>query len=141
QVAARVDGLICYMDATCWCTERDRETTNKKAQESEGQFKSSSHSIDVLELEAMLRTIPPNLAPPILVLLAHTEDMTNTSSDCETHEGVRTSCSRHSPAWLHPVMARLDLPWAICEVEVSSLSGVHQGLNWLLKRTLKINNG
>ncbi|XP_066937606.1 uncharacterized protein [Macrobrachium rosenbergii] len=138
EVVARVDGLICYMDATCQCVSSNTvEMSNNGA---------CSHTIDVLELEAMMRTIPPDLAPPILVLLAHMDDpVPNTeesSSDDDAPVHIKTQRQeRHRPAMLHKILGKLDLPWAICEVEVKSLVGVHRGLNWLLKRTLKLKNG
>lgn len=140
EVIPQVDGLICYMDATCTCSGN-------------GTTASCHHSLDVLELEAMLRTVPPHLTPPVLVLLArldHPPPFTDSDHDVDTYPATTPSppsptdaphSSRHRPAMLHSVLETLDLPWAVCEVEVRTLSGVHRGLNWLLHRTLKLKNG
>lgn len=116
QVIPQVDGLICYMDATCPC--------GRPGSSSEGQ-----HSLDVLELEAMLRTVPPHLTPPVLVLLARLDNPTASSSDSDHDVDSFTASTsapanqvetqpttRHRPAMLHPVLEQLDLPWAVSSV-------------------------
>lgn len=153
EVVTRVDGLICYMDASCNCESGDGASNCG----SQNSCRDGIHSIDVLELEAMMRTIPPDLAPPVLVLLAHMDDPATLARDLDScdvpqHRPASTTKDagsyhdpatqkRHRPAMLYPILSKLDLPWAVCEVEVKSLSGVHRGLNWLLKRTLKLKNG
>ncbi|KAK3865386.1 hypothetical protein Pcinc_029007 [Petrolisthes cinctipes] len=140
EVIPQVDGLICYMDATCTCAR--------------GASSSGQHSLDVLELEAMLRTVPPHLTPPVLVLLARLDNPQASSADSDHDVDNYTASTStpanhmetqpatlHRPSMLHPVLEQLDLPWAVCEVEVKTLSGVHIGLNWLLHRTLKLKNG
>lgn len=121
QVIPQVDGLICYMDATCTCA--------RTGCSSEGQ-----HSLDVLELEAMLRTVPPHLTPPVLVLLARLDNPTASSSDSDHDVDSFTAststpssqmetqpATRHRPAMLHPVLRRLDLPWAVSNATSFSL--------------------
>ncbi|KAK7068775.1 hypothetical protein SK128_006669 [Halocaridina rubra] len=143
EVVARVDGLICYMDATCMCSIDNSLEGRRK---SSGVCEANYHTLDLLELEAMMRTVPSDLAPPILILLAHMDNPVTNLHDSESEDDspthVRTQDQeRHRPAMLHKMLGKLDLPWAICEVEVKSLVGVHRGLNWLLKRTLKLKNG
>ncbi|KAG0716903.1 hypothetical protein GWK47_008546 [Chionoecetes opilio] len=146
MVIPQVDGLICYMDATCHCEAR------------RGSGGAAGHTLDMLELEAMMRTIPAKLSPPVLVLLARMDDPQMPATDCD-HDAdgcpdnsahrrgqqgeaaTGATPPRHRPAMLYPVLSKLDLPWAVCEVEVKTLSGVHRGLNWLLHRTLKLKNG
>lgn len=125
QVIPRVDGLICYMDATCRCETSENSNTGAKKQIGCG---SDSHAIDVLELEAMMRTIPPDLTPPILVLLAHMDDQKPASSDSDPEDNYTDSNSqalrkdpihlssqkaRHCPAMLYKLLETLDLPWAV----------------------------
>lgn len=146
MVIPQVDGLICYMDATCHCETRREGSSG------------GSHTLDMLELEAMMRTIPTKLCPPVLVLLARMDDpqvpITDSDHDADglvDHNMLRRSPHadlptgspppRHRPAMLYDILSKLDLPWAVCEVEVKTLSGVHRGLNWLLHRTLKLKNG
>lgn len=148
MVIPQVDGLICYMDATCHCEAR---------RGAGGGGTVGDHTLDMLELEAMMRTIPAKLSPSVLVLLARMDDpqvfVTDSDHDadgcveqtshrlCPQSEVPTGSPSpRHRPAMLYNVLSKLDLPWAVCEVEVKTLSGVHRGLNWLLHRTLKLKN-
>lgn len=153
EVIPRVDGLICYMDASCHC--ENSENSLHKSKMFNGCC-ALTHAIDVLELEAMMRTIPSDLSPPILVLLAHMDDPHPSSDDSDldhddyanlktrVHHKSQTRFSnqvRHRPTMLYNVLGSLDLPWAICEVEVKTLAGVHCGLNWLLHRTLKLKSG
>nr|XP_045597838.1 uncharacterized protein LOC123757921 [Procambarus clarkii] len=155
EVIPRVDGLICYMDSSCCCENIENVLHSSKMQNG---CCTHTHTIDVLELEAMMRTIPPDLSPPILVLLAHLDDPHPTSSDDSDldHDDFANIKSRvhkksqphfnshqvrHRPTMLYNVLGTLDLPWAICEVEVKTLAGVHRGLNWLLHRTLKLKSG
>lgn len=152
MVIPQVDGLICYMDATCHCDGSQRGSSSSTS----GNGQVAGHSLDVLELEAMMRTIPAKLSPPVLVLLARMDDPQGPSTDsdhdadgCVDHGHRRGPAEvplgnpppRHRPAMLHPVLSKLDLPWAVSEVEVKTLSGIHRGLNWLLHRTLKLKNG
>ncbi|XP_071537213.1 uncharacterized protein [Panulirus ornatus] len=147
EVIPRVDGLICYMDATCHCENGENNSKHNKKQNS---CFSDNHTVDVLELEAMMRTIPSDLTPPILVLLAHMDNphpwcIYSDDDDNYAHQKSQvhpnSQQKRHRPTMLHNVLGTLDLPWAICEVEVKTLIGVHRGLNWLLHRTLKLKNG
>ncbi|XP_076048983.1 uncharacterized protein LOC143029819 isoform X2 [Oratosquilla oratoria] len=180
HVAERVDGLICYVDAS----------------------RTGTDSVpDTLELCAMLRTLPEYHAPPLLVLATHlhTSDhksrkegrdsnrkeaayppnpgadnvpdalelcamprnhrehrsqarplfasnvnspdfkSRNESRDCSDNRR-EASHLPHPPSVLLDNLSSLDLPWAVCSVEVSSLRGINLGLNWLLRRTLKTLN-
>ena len=118
QVIPQVDGLICYMDATCHCEAR------------RGGGSGGSHTLDMLELEAMMRTIPAKLCPPVLVLLARMDDpqvpITDSDHDADglvdhnmLHRSphadlpVGTTPPRHRPAMLYNVLSKLDLPWAV----------------------------
>lgn len=113
-----MDGLICYMDATCHCEAR------------RGGGSVGGHTLDMLELEAMMRTIPAKLSPPVLVLLARMDDpqvpVTDSDHDadgCVDHSGHRrcpqgeapigSPPPRHRPAMLYNVLSKLDLPWAV----------------------------
>lgn len=127
QVVTRVDGLICYMDASCNCESGDGASNCG----SQNSCRDGIHSIDVLELEAMMRTIPPDLAPPVLVLLAHMDDPATLARDLDScdvpqHRPASTTKDagsyhdpatqkRHRPAMLYPILSKLDLPWAVCE--------------------------
>ena len=122
QVIPQVDGLICYMDATCHCEARRGGGP--------GGGSVGGHTLDMLELEAMMRTIPAKLSPPVLVLLARMDDpqvlVTDSDHDAEScldHSGHRrcqqgeasmgSPPPRHQPAMLCNVLSKLDLPWAV----------------------------
>ncbi|XP_042239803.1 uncharacterized protein LOC121877914 [Homarus americanus] len=122
EVIPRVDGLICYMDATCHCDNSSNKSLYNKKQ---NVCCTNSHTIDVLELEAMMRTIPSELSPPILVLLAHMDDPQPISNDSDFDgDDFANTCNksqayhsghpaRHRPTMLHSVLGTLDLPWAV----------------------------
>lgn len=116
-----MDGLICYMDATCHCEAR---------RGAGGGGSVGDHTLDMLELEAMMRTIPAKLSPSVLVLLARMDDpqvfVTDSDHDadgcveqtshrlCPQSEVPTGSPSpRHRPAMLYNVLSKLDLPWAV----------------------------
>lgn len=86
-----------------------------------------------------MRTIPAKLSPPVLVLLARMDDPHGPSTDSDhdadgcVDQGHRRGPAdvplgnpppRHRPAMLHPVLSKLDLPWA-----VSVMDGVR--MSWL----------
>lgn len=113
------------MDASCNCESGDGASYGG----GHNGCRDGIHSIDVLELEAMMRTIPPDLAPPVLVLLAHMDDpatLTRDLDSCDVPQHPRTNTAkdvgsypvstlqkRHRPAMLYPVLSKLDLPWAV----------------------------
>ena len=66
----------------------------------------------------MLKTIPSNHAPPILVLLTHSEVgkghlVTSSDDDIDQVSSNKTNHKRHTPSLLRPLLSSYDIPWAV----------------------------
>lgn len=147
EVVRCVEGIICVLDAECRCHLPDDATNSAPSTTIDG------HRLQLMELEAMMRTIPASKCPVFLILMANynpppppalppsCEDGPEgvlCDNDVPTVQGNGHSVAPlqlHKPYLLKHVMDPLHIPWAAFEVEVSNLRGLSLAFNWLVRRT------